>query len=125
DVVVTSNMFGDILSDLASELVGGLGQSPSANINPDTRRGLFEPVHGSAPKHAGKGIANPVGAMLAGAMMLRHLGDEAGAIQIEEAVMATARDRRTTKDLGGDLTTTAAADAVLDSLAGRTPGSTR
>jgi 3-isopropylmalate dehydrogenase len=117
DVVVTSNMFGDILSDLASELVGGLGQAPSANINPDTRRGLFEPVHGSAPKHAGKGIANPVGAILAGAMMLRHLGDEAGANQIEEAVMATARERRTTRDLGGDLTTTAASDAVLDALA--------
>ena len=100
DVVVTSNMFGDILSDLASELVGGLGQAPSANINPDTRRGLFEPVHGSAPKHAGKGIANPVGAILAGAMMLRHLGDDAGANQIEGAVMASARERRTTKGAG-------------------------
>jgi|GEM_PF-1110356 len=116
DVIVTSNMFGDILSDLASELVGGLGQAPSANINPDNRRGLFEPVHGSAPKHAGKGIANPVGAILAGAMMLRHLGDEAGASQIENAVMSAAGDRRTTKDLGGVLSTTAAADAVLERL---------
>src|ERR1700686_5140578 len=116
DVIVTSNMFGDILSDLASELVGGLGQAPSANINPDNRRGLFEPVHGSAPKHAGKGIANPVGAILAGAMMLRHLGDEAGANQIENAVMSAARDRRTTKDLGGALSTTGAADAVLERL---------
>jgi len=116
DVIVTSNMFGDILSDLASELVGGLGQAPSANINPETRRGLFEPVHGSAPKHAGKGIANPVGAILAGAMMLRHLGDEVGANQIEDAVMAAARERRTTKDLGGDLTTTGAAEAVLQRL---------
>ena len=116
DVIVTSNMFGDILSDLASELVGGLGQAPSANINPDNRRGLFEPVHGSAPKHAGKGIANPVGAILAGAMMLRHLGDEAGAHQIENAVMSAAGDRRTTKDLGGTLSTTAAADAVLERL---------
>jgi 3-isopropylmalate dehydrogenase len=116
DVIVTSNMFGDILSDLASELVGGLGQAPSANVNPDTRRGLFEPVHGSAPKHAGKGIANPVGAILAGAMMLRHLGDNTGAVQIEEAVMSAARDRRTTRDLGGTLSTTAAADAVLERL---------
>jgi len=116
DVVVTSNMFGDILSDLASELVGGLGQAPSANLNPDTRRGLFEPVHGSAPKHAGKGIANPVGAILAGAMMLRHLGDNTGAVQIEEAVWSAAGDRRTTKDLGGTLSTTAAADAVLERL---------
>jgi 3-isopropylmalate dehydrogenase len=116
DVVVSSNMFGDILSDLASELVGGLGQAPSANINPDNRRALFEPVHGSAPKHAGKGIANPVGAILAGAMMLRHLGDETGASQIEAAVMAAARARQTTKDLGGNLSTTAAADAVLERL---------
>ena len=116
DVVVTSNMFGDILSDLASELVGGLGQAPSANINPDTRRGLFEPVHGSAPKHAGKGIANPVGAIMAGAMMLRHLGDAGGALQIEAAVMSAAADRRTTRDLGGTLTTAAAADAVLERL---------
>ena len=119
DVVVTTNMFGDILSDLASELVGGLGQAPSANINPQTRRGLFEPVHGSAPKHAGKGIANPVGAILAGAMMLRYLGDAVGADQIEAAVMASARERRTTRDLGGSLTTTAAADAILNALAMR------
>ena len=119
DVVVTTNMFGDILSDLASEIVGGLGQAPSANINPQTRRGLFEPVHGSAPKHAGKGIANPVGAILAGAMMLRHLGDDAGAGDIERAVMSAARERRTTKDLGGTLSTTAAADAILDALAVR------
>ena len=116
DVIVTTNMFGDILSDLASELVGGLGQAPSANINPDTRRGLFEPVHGSAPKHAGKGIANPVGAILAGAMMLRHLGDDAGASQIEEAVMSAARQGRTTRDLGGALSTSAAAEAILNAL---------
>jgi 3-isopropylmalate dehydrogenase len=124
DVVVTTNMFGDILSDLASELVGGLGQAPSANINPDTRRGLFEPVHGSAPKHAGKGIANPVGAILAGAMMLRHLGASAPADRIETAVMAAAKERSTTKDLGGELTTRAAAEAVLANLtASRTAGS--
>jgi 3-isopropylmalate dehydrogenase len=116
DVIVTSNMFGDILSDLASELVGGLGQAPSANINPIDRHGLFEPVHGSAPKHAGKGIANPVGAILAGALMLRHLGDEAGALKIENAVMSAAAERRTTKDLGGALSTSDAANAVLDQL---------
>jgi 3-isopropylmalate dehydrogenase len=121
DVIVTSNMFGDILSDLASELVGGLGQAPSANINPESRRGLFEPVHGSAPKHAGKGIANPVGAILAGAMMLRQLGDDAGAQRIEAAVMQVARERKTTKDLGGSLSTTAAADAILDALSRPTP----
>ena len=121
EVMVTTNMFGDILSDLASELVGGLGQAPSANINPQTRRGLFEPVHGSAPKHAGKGIANPYGAILAGAMMLRHLGDSTGADQIEAAVMAAARERRTTRDLGGTLSTSAAADAVLELLSSPSP----
>jgi len=116
DVVVTSNMFGDILSDLASELVGGLGQAPSGNINPDNGRALFEPVHGSAPKHAGKGIANPFGAILAGALMLRHLGDSDGADRIEGAVMSAAAAGRTTKDLGGQLTTIQATDAVLQAL---------
>jgi 3-isopropylmalate dehydrogenase len=116
DVIVSSNMFGDILSDLASELVGGLGQAPSANVNPDSHRGLFEPVHGSAPKHAGKGIANPVGAILAGALMLRHLGQEDAALRVEKAVAAAVRERRCTRDLGGDLSTAAAADAVLDRL---------
>jgi 3-isopropylmalate dehydrogenase len=116
DVIVTSNMFGDILSDLASELVGGLGQAPSGNINPQTRRGLFEPVHGSAPKHAGKGTANPVGAILSGAMMLRHLGDAKSADRIETAVANAVRDGDTTSDLGGSLTTEAAARAVLGRL---------
>src|SRR5579864_1829507 len=116
DVLVTTNMFGDILSDLASELVGGLGQAPSANVNPQTRRGLFEPVHGSAPKHAGKGVANPVGAILAGAMMLRHLGEGKAAEQVEAAVMAAAAGGRTTRDLGGSLSTRQAGDAVLQAL---------
>jgi 3-isopropylmalate dehydrogenase len=116
DVIVTSNMFGDILSDLASELVGGLGQAPSGNINPQTRRGLFEPVHGSAPKHAGKGTANPVGAILSGAMMLRHLGEAKSADRIEAAVAIAVRDGDTTSDLGGSLTTEAAAQAVLARL---------
>lgn len=116
DVIVTSNMFGDILSDLASELVGGLGQAPSGNMNPDNGRGLFEPVHGSAPKHAGKGVANPFGAILAGALMLRHLGDSNGADRIEGAVMSAASAGQTTKDLGGQLTTAQAADAVLEAI---------
>jgi len=116
DVLVTSNMFGDILSDLASELVGGLGQAPSGNINPTTRRGLFEPVHGSAPKHAGKGIANPLGAILSGAMMLRHLGQADSANRIEGAVANAVRAGETTRDLGGSLTTEAAAQAVLRRL---------
>ncbi|TMG34748.1 MAG: 3-isopropylmalate dehydrogenase [Chloroflexi bacterium] len=117
DVLVTSNMFGDILSDLTSQLVGGLGLAPSGNINPDSRRGLFEPVHGSAPKHAGKGIANPLGAILSGALMLRHLGAEPAAAAIEDAVDAAVRARCTTRDLGGELSTEAAAEAVLERLA--------
>jgi 3-isopropylmalate dehydrogenase len=116
DVIVTSNMFGDILSDLASQLVGGLGLAPSANLNPDTRRGLFEPVHGSAPKHAGKGVANPLGAILSGALLLRHLGADEAAGQVEYAVMAAVRERRTTRDLGGELATSAAGDAVVQRL---------
>src|SRR5437879_7830775 len=74
DVIVTGNLFGDILSDLTAELVGGMGVAPSANINPSSGRGLFEPVHGTAPDIAGKGLVNPVGAILSAAMMVKHLG---------------------------------------------------
>lgn len=116
DVIVTSNMFGDILSDLASQLVGGLGLAPSANLNPQTGRGLFEPVHGSAPRHQGKGTANPLGAILSGALLLRHLGAQAAADDIDRAVAEAVRARETTGDLGGDLTTSAAAEAVLRRL---------
>jgi 3-isopropylmalate dehydrogenase len=116
DVVVTTNMFGDILSDLASQLVGGLGLAPSANLNPDSGRGLFEPVHGSAPRHAGQGSANPLGAILSGALMLRHLGAVAAAQDIERAVAAAVAARCTTKDLGGELDTRSAGEAVLQRL---------
>src|SRR5207245_11535321 len=83
DVIVTGNLFGDILSDLTAELVGGMGIAPSANINPSSGRGLFEPVHGTAPDIAGKGLVNPVGAILSAAMMVKHLGapDMADAIE--------------------------------------------
>jgi 3-isopropylmalate dehydrogenase len=116
DVVVTSNMFGDILSDLASQLVGGLGQAASGNINPQSRRGLFEPVHGSAPKYAGQGTASPIAAILSGAMMLRHLGAGTAAERIEQAVAEALRERRTTRDLGGQLSTVQSTDAVLERL---------
>jgi 3-isopropylmalate dehydrogenase len=119
DVVVTSNMFGDILSDLASQLVGGLGLAPSANLNPDTRRGLFEPVHGSAPRHAGKGTANPLGAILSGALLLRHVGEEVAAQDVEQAVAAAVRAGCTTADLGGRLNTSAVGDAVIQRLGER------
>ncbi|HUG42538.1 MAG TPA: 3-isopropylmalate dehydrogenase [Longimicrobiales bacterium] len=104
-VIVTSNLFGDILSDLAAGLVGGLGLAPSANLHPG-RIGLFEPVHGSAPDIAGQGKANPVAAILAAALMLDHLGHPAAARRVEEAVEASIREGATTPDLGGTLGTT-------------------
>jgi 3-isopropylmalate dehydrogenase len=88
-VVVTDNLFGDILSDLAAGLVGGIGFVGSANMHPG-RVSMFEPVHGSAPDIAGTGLANPIGAILSAAMMLRHLGEEAGATRLERAVEAVA-----------------------------------
>ena len=88
DVIVTENMFGDILTDEASMLAGSLGLSPSASLG-DGKRGLYEPIHGSAPDIAGKGIANPVGTILSAALLLRHsLGLEAEALAIERAVAA-------------------------------------
>ena len=116
DVIVTGNLFGDLLSDLSAQLIGGMGVAPSANLNPDTGQGLYEPVHGSAPRLAGRGIVNPVGAILSGAMMLAQLGlkEEAGAI--EKAVAAAIRDGRCTADLGGTLTTSEAGDAVVRNL---------
>ena len=112
DVVVTSNMFGDILTDLGAAIVGGLGLAPSGNIFPG-RCSLFEPVHGSAPDIAGRGIANPLGAILSLALLLRHVGEPASAARIEAAVERTVRTGRTTRDLGGALSTRDAADCVL------------
>ncbi len=108
-VIVTCNMFGDIISDLGAQLVGGMGLAPSGNINPESVS-LFEPVHGSAPKYAGKNVANPLAAILAGGMMLDHLcwADEAAAIKA--AVQTAVRQRQTTQDLGGPLGTREAGD---------------
>jgi 3-isopropylmalate dehydrogenase len=103
-VIVTCNMFGDIISDLGAQLAGGMGLAPSGNINPQSVS-LFEPVHGSAPKYAGKNVANPLAAALAGAMMLDHLGWTEEATAIQAAVRASVRERQTTKDLGGSLGT--------------------
>jgi 3-isopropylmalate dehydrogenase len=114
-VIVASNLFGDILSDLAAGLVGGLGLAPSANLHPG-RIGLFEPVHGSAPDIAGQDRANPIAAILAAALMLRHLGHDAAARAVESAVDAAIRDGATTADIGGSLGTAAAGDAVVDRL---------
>jgi len=115
DVIVTTNLFGDILSDLAAGLVGGLGFAPSANIGAD--HALFEPVHGTAPGIAGRGIANPTAAMLSVAMMLEHLGHGAEARRLERAVVATLRAGIATRDAGGRHGTRGFARAVKQRLA--------
>ena len=114
-VIVTNNLYGDILSDLGAGLVGGLGLAASANLHPG-RPGLFEPVHGSAPPLAGKGVANPMAAILTGALMLEHLGHEDAARTIERAVQHALAAGVRTQDLGGTTSTSAAAAAVLERL---------
>ena len=116
DVIVTGNLFGDILSDLTAELVGGMGVAPSGNINPLTGRGLFEPVHGSAPDIAGRGIVNPIGAILSASMMVRHLGQAELATAIEGAVSSAIGAGECTRDLGGNLSTAECGDAVVKRL---------
>ncbi len=110
DVIVTTNIFGDILSDAAAYLVGGLGMLPSANIG--NRHALFEPVHGSAPDIAGQGIANPVAAIRSAAMLLSHIGDTQGAALIDDALHLTAEAGITTPDTGGTASTKEVGDAV-------------
>jgi 3-isopropylmalate dehydrogenase len=109
DVIVTNNMFGDILTDLAAALQGGLGMAASGNLHPGKTSmglvGMFEPVHGSAPPLAGKNVANPLGAILTTAMMLAHLGMTAEARKIEAAVLEAVREKKTTSDIGGTLGT--------------------
>ena len=116
DVIVTGNLFGDILSDLTAELIGGMGIAPSGNINPETRRGLFEPVHGTAPDIAGIGLVNPIGAILSASMMVKHLGHTDMADAIEGAVKASIRAGECTRDLGGSLSTREVGDAVTKRL---------
>jgi 3-isopropylmalate dehydrogenase len=116
EVIVISNLLGDVLSDLSAQLVGGLGLAPSANLHPG-KAGLFEPVHGSAPPLAGKDVANPLAMILTGAEMVRWLGHEAAAVAIEQAVAAVLEAGETTADLGGSLGTVAAAEAVVARLA--------
>lgn len=116
DVIVTGNLFGDILSDQASMCAGSIGMLPSASLD-DAGKGLYEPIHGSAPDIAGQGKANPCAAILSAAMMLRHsLGQPAAADRIEAAVARAIRDGARTADLGGTMSTAAMGDAVLAAL---------
>ena len=115
DVLVTSNLFGDILSDLGAALVGGLGLAASGNIHPG-RCSLFEPVHGSAPDIAGQGVANPLGSILTLALLLEHIGHGEAGARVERAVRRVVAARQVTRDLGGTLHTTACTDAVLGAL---------
>jgi 3-isopropylmalate dehydrogenase len=100
EVIVTCNLFGDIISDLGAQLAGGLGLAPSGNIHPE-KTSLFEPVHGSAPNIAGKGIANPLGSVLASGMMLEFLGWKPESAALRAAVQAALRENYVTPDLGG------------------------
>src|SRR3989449_4441673 len=109
DVIVTCNLFGDIISDLGAQLAGGLGLAPSGNIHPG-KTSLFEPVHGSAPNIAGKGIANPFGSVLTSAMMLEYLGWKPEACALREATRAALRENIVTPDLGGQKKTTEVGD---------------
>jgi 3-isopropylmalate dehydrogenase len=111
DVIVTCNLFGDIISDLGAQLAGGLGLAPSGNIHPG-RTSLFEPVHGSAPNIAGKGVANPLGSVLASAMMLEYLGWQPEAQALRAAVRAAVHENFVTVDLGGDKSTTQVGDWI-------------
>jgi len=111
DVLVSTNLFGDILSDLMAGLTGGLGVAPSANVG--ERYAIFEPVHGSAPDIAGQGVANPTAAMLTAAMMLDHLGFREEAARIEAAVDEVLASGPVTRDLGGTATTEEFTDAVI------------
>ena len=116
DVIVTNNMFGDIITDLAAALQGGLGMAASGNIHPG-RTSMFEPVHGSAPPIAGKNQANPFGAILTAAMMLRHMRFEKEADKIEAAVVEGIRQKKTTQDIGGQLGTREAGEWIVGQVA--------
>jgi 3-isopropylmalate dehydrogenase len=115
DVIVTNNMFGDIITDLAAGLQGGLGMAASGNIHPG-RTSMFEPVHGSAPPIAGKNQANPFGAILTAAMMLRYLEFTREADKIEAAVLEAVRQKKTTQDIGGSLGTREAGEWIVNRL---------
>jgi len=115
EVIVTSNLFGDVVSDLAAEITGGLGMAPSANTHPG-RHALFEPVHGSAPDIAGTGRANPMGAIRCVGLLLDHFGHRELADRVEQAVLSSFEAGRTTPDLGGTLSTEEVGTWILQQL---------
>jgi isocitrate/isopropylmalate dehydrogenase len=117
DVVVASNLFGDILSDLGAGLQGSLGLAASGNVNPVERIGIFEPIHGSAPDIMGTGIANPMGAIGSAAMLLDFLGEAAAARSVRSALDETIRAGAVTRDLGGTCTTAEVGDEVVRRVA--------
>jgi tartrate dehydrogenase/decarboxylase/D-malate dehydrogenase len=123
DVIVASNLFGDILTDIGSAISGSLGVAPGGNINPErTTPSMFEPIHGSAPDIAGKGIANPIAAIWAGAMMLDHLGERAAHDRILRAIESVLGDERVkTPDLGGKATTADMTRAITQALGAKQP----
>jgi 3-isopropylmalate dehydrogenase len=121
EVIVTNNMFGDILTDLGAALQGGLGVAASANLHPG-RTSMFEPVHGSAPKYAGQGTANPIAAVLSAALMLENLGFDDAAAAVDGAVAEALRQGFTTRDLGGNLGTAEVGDRLAEAVAGGVPG---
>ena len=118
DVVVASNLFGDILTDIGAIITGSMGTAPSGNIDPMRRfPSMFEPVHGSAPDIAGQGIANPMAAIMSGAMMLRFIGEEAAASAIDRTVLSILEEGASlTPDLGGTASTAEVGDAIVDAL---------
>jgi tartrate dehydrogenase/decarboxylase/D-malate dehydrogenase len=115
DVVVTPNMFGDIITDLGAMIQGGLGLAPGGNINPDGTS-MFEPIHGSAPKYRGLGVANPVATIWAGSMLLDHLGEHEAADAVISAIEASIAEGVVTRDMGGSAGTMAAADHIATTI---------
>ena len=113
DVIVTNNLFGDIVTDLGAQIQGGIGLAASGNLNPGAGIGMFEPVHGSAPDIAGQGLANPLAAVLSAGMMLSWLGHVALERQIEDAVRVALNDGLVTRELGGNLSTSQVGDAIV------------
>jgi len=118
DILLTENLYGDVVSDLCAGLVGGLGVVPGSNIGEDVA--VFEAVHGSAPDIAGKGVANPLAVIMSGVMMLRHLHEDAIAQKIEQAYHAVLTDGKTrTRDLGGTAGTNEFTDAIIATMNNR------